>query len=329
MASESIDLKVLPLPEEGKPADFSGLVGQFTMESELQPATVTMGESTTMTVRVSGKGNVKRIPDLKFTALKAAKIYADQPLLKVEQDENGHRGEKIMKWALVPEKKGRIEIPSLELSFFNPKTQKYTILTSPSHALSVLPADIETKVSSGPVKGSEDIRENTGKQEVKALGRDILPIHTSLRDLSVQSHISKNRPLVFIVLLCPLFLYMAAFFALKLKKQKIESIVQTRSKKAAREFAKQCGLDGLRHQDLMDAVRDYLNNRFALSIGALTSEEAAGILRSKKISPDTTEKLRSCVQMLENAVYTGKGHEKTDQAKALSDLIKTMEKEIR
>ena len=133
----------------------------------------------------------------------------------------------------------------------------------------------------------------------------------------------------FVMLFGPLFLYMVAFFTLKLKKQKVEALTQTRSKKAAGEFVKQCRKGGLSHQDLMDAVRGYLNSRFALSIGVLTAEEAVGILRSKGVNSETTKKLRSIVQTLENAVYTGKGHEKTDRAKTLSGLIKAIEKEIR
>jgi hypothetical protein len=122
---------------------------------------------------------------------------------------------------------------------------------------------------------------------------------------------------------------MVAFFTLKLRKQQVEALAQTRSKKAAGEFVKHCRKGGLNYQDLMDAVRGYLNSRFVLSIGVLTAEEAAGILSAKGVNSETTRKLRSIVQALENAVYTGNGHEKTDQAKTLSDLIKQIEKEIR
>ncbi len=192
-----------------------------------------------------------------------------------------------------------------------------------------MPTNKEKTPASGPTPGAEDLNKKAGKQEIKALGRDILPIHTAMKNLTTQSHIFKNRMFFFVMLFGPLFLYMVAFFTLKLKKQKVEALTQTRSKKAAGEFVKQCRKGGLSHQDLMDAVRGYLNSRFALSIGVLTAEEAVGILRSKGVNSETTKKLRSIVQTLENAVYTGKGHEKTDRAKTLSGLIKAIEKEIR
>ena len=329
LSGESLELTVLPLPEAGKPKNFSGLVGKFNIESQLEPASVTAGESATLTVQVKGQGNVQRIPDLKFPELKDAKIYADQPVLNVEQNENGLGGVKTMKWALVPEKQGHIEVPPMVLSFFDPETKQYITLESPSHTLFVLPSNKKQTPASGPTPGTEDLNEKAGKQEIKALGRDILPIHTAMKNLTTQSHIFKNRMFFFVMLFGPFFLYMVAFFTLKLKKQKVEALTQTRSKKAAGEFVKQCRKGGLSHQDLMDAVRGYLNSRFALSIGVLTAEEAVGILRSKGVNSETTKKLRSIVQTLENAVYTGKGHENTDRAETLPDLIKAIEKEIR
>lgn len=215
------------------------------------------------------------------------------------------------------------------LSFFDPETRQYITMESPSHTLSVLPGSKEQSQASGPTPETKDIDGKTGKQEIKALGRDILPIHTAMKNLTAQSHIFTNRMFSFVMLFGPLFLYMVALFTLKLRKQKVEALVQTRSKKAAGEFAKLCRTGGLSHQDLMDAVRGYLNSRFALSIGVLTAAEAAGFMRSKGVNSETTEKLRSIVQTLENAVYTGKGHEKTDQAKTLSALVKAIEKEIR
>ncbi len=65
-----------PLPQEGKPSDFSGLVGKFKMWSKLEPVSLKTGESATLTVSVSGQGNVNRIPDLKIPELIHIKIYA-------------------------------------------------------------------------------------------------------------------------------------------------------------------------------------------------------------------------------------------------------------
>ena len=317
------------MPEKGKPKHYSGLVGQFTIDSQLDPANVTAGESATLTIRVKGKGNAQRIPDLKLPELNDIKIYADQPVLKLEQSENAIEGEKTMKWALVPEKPGRISVPTMMLSFFDPESEQYMTMESNAHTLSVSPAKEKHTLVAGTAQGSKELGEKAAKQEIKALGRDILPIHTSMKNLKTQSSILSNRMLSVGIIIAPFLIYVIAFFTLRLQNQKVETLVQTRAKKAAGVFAKQCRQEGLSHQGLMDGLRGYLNSRFSLSLGVLTADEAAGLLRSRGVHPETAEKLRSIVQVLENAVYTGSGHGNTDQAETLSDLIKTIEKEIR
>jgi len=56
VSSEPLELKIMPLPEKGKPDDFSGLVGSFTIASELTPTKIRTGESATLTVQVAGRG---------------------------------------------------------------------------------------------------------------------------------------------------------------------------------------------------------------------------------------------------------------------------------
>ena len=59
-----------------------------------------------MTATVRGRGNAKRIPELKIPSLDGIKIYADQPVLKSENDSAGVTVSKTMAWALVPERPG-------------------------------------------------------------------------------------------------------------------------------------------------------------------------------------------------------------------------------
>ena len=61
-------------------------------------------------------------PDLKIPELDHIKVYADQPVLESTQDSEGLRGTKTMKWALVPEKEGRLEVPPVAVSYFDTQT---------------------------------------------------------------------------------------------------------------------------------------------------------------------------------------------------------------
>jgi hypothetical protein len=328
LASEPQALTVLPLPEAGRPADFSGLVGRFDVESKLEPATIKAGESATLTVVLSGRGNVNRIPDLKGPELSHTKVYADEPVLKVETDAEGLAGTKTMKWALVPEKQGHYEIPPLSVSFFDTTTHQYRVIKTQPLSLSVLPGEPETvqALSQGP---DEHPSEGPGKKAVKELGRDILPVHTSAKDLAAGYRMRPGHVLSWLVLLVPPFLYGATFWGLRFRNKSDQSIAAIKAKKAAKKLIQKCRKGKISSSELALCIRDYLNERFDLALGSLTPEEGAEILRSKGVSLETAQGFRSVLQRIEDAVYTGKGYECCDTPDEVPKLIKQIQKEIR
>src|SRR5690606_34729625 len=52
--SNPLSLEVLPLPEQGRPAEFTGLIGEFRFEAQAAPTEVSVGDPITLTIRVSG-----------------------------------------------------------------------------------------------------------------------------------------------------------------------------------------------------------------------------------------------------------------------------------
>ncbi len=328
IASEPLELNVLPLPQKGRPTDFSGLVGNYKIKSHLDPSKIRAGESATMTVLLSGRGNVKRMPDLKLPDLEKIKVYADQPVLMEETDSNGLAGSKTMKWALVPEKEGEYQIPSLSISFFDTTGKQYRVIKSPVLSLSVLPVEkAQVSVSQDVLKG--DKTGGPGKQEVKELGHDILPVHTSIKDLHSRTRSGIGGLAFWIVLIIPLFAYAATFLIQKFHRKTTVSVAAARARKAAKALTQQCRKGELSSNDLTSFIRRYLNERFDLALGSLTPDEAADIVVSRGVSAANAERLRTALQELEDAIYTGKGQETCEMGGDLPKLIKQIEKEIR
>jgi hypothetical protein len=328
LASESHALTVLPLPQAGRPADFSGLVGKFKIESKLEPATVKAGASATLTVLLSGRGNVNRIPDMKGPELSHTKVYADKPVLKVEPDAQGLAGSKTMKWALVPEKQGYYEIPPLSVSFFDTTTHQYRVAKTRPMSLSVLPGEPETLQASSQ-RANEGPSAEPAKQAVKELGRDILPVHTSVKALAGGDRVRPGRVSCWLVLMAPLFVYGATFWGLRFRRKTDQTVAAMKSRKAAGKLIKKCRQRGISSGELSLCIRDYLNERFGLALGSLTPEEGAEILRSKGVSLDTAQDVRAVLERLEGAVYTGRGGESGDIHEDVPKLIKQIAKEIR
>ncbi|UCD80464.1 MAG: protein BatD [Desulfobacterales bacterium] len=328
VAGPTLQLDVRPLPEAGKPTDFSGLVGSFKMWSKLDPVSLKTGESATLTVSVSGRGNVNRIPDLKIAELDHIKVYADQPVLESTQDIEGLRGTKTMKWALVPEKDGRLEIPPVAVSFFDTQNHVYKTLRSTAYSLSVLPGKTE-QISVAAANEASTVGEGTVKHAVEELGRDIFPIHTVMRDFRTAGRLQLEGWLLTAMFGLPFIVYLGALCGLKLRRATAAGRADIDAKKAAARFYKRYGRGGLAAGELLELIRDYLNNRFGLSYGSLTPPEAAQILKTRGVGVDTAEKLENWMRHCENAVYSGKGDEVVRTDEDLVKLIKKIEKESR
>ena len=328
IASQALELKVVPLPEKGKPKGFSGLVGSFKIEATLAPSKIRVGESATLTVHISGRGNVNRIPNLKMPGLDHIKVYADEPAFKARPDLKGLAGFKIMKWAIVPEQQGDYEIPPLSLSFFDPDTDEYRVIQTPKQPLIVLPGKEKMiMVEAGPDRQNGSSK--SAKQGVKELGHDILPLHTSVRNLEARSEIMSGGLFLWLTLLLPFVLYLSTFLGLRLKRRSVRAMPAHRAKKAAKNLIRQCRQGREDANSLGLCIRDYFNDRFGLTLASLTTEDAADVLASKGVGPGTAQKLRAILIELENTVYTGRTRTADRMNDEIPKLIKEIEREIR
>lgn len=132
ISSMPVTIKVVPLPEYGKPAESSKLVGLFSLSGVLNKNRVIAGEPVTLTVTLTGKGNLYELTMPAFPATIDCRIYHDQPDLKINRTGEGISGVQTYKIAIVPIKSGLYTINPVSISFFDPKAGKYRkIFTDP------------------------------------------------------------------------------------------------------------------------------------------------------------------------------------------------------
>ena len=327
VSSKPLELEVLPLPLKGKPDDFSGLVGVFKIESTLAPTKIGVGESATLTVRLSGRGNVNRIPDLKPPVLDHLKIYADEPVLDVKTDSRGQSGQKSMKWALVPEKEGYYEIPSMSVDYFDMEKRRYLTIQTIPLSLRVIPGK-EERVMIEKAEDRLEAAKRPAKQEVKEIGHDILPLHGSVRDIEAGRSDRPRGLLLWALLLIPFLVYCAAYLGLRIKKRSTRLLPAQRAKKAAKQLKQRCRQGGENADSLALAIRDYLNDRFGLSLASVTPEDAVDILTSEGVRPQTAQALQGIMKRLEDGIYTGNVRGTDRMKEDIPRLVKQIEKEI-
>jgi hypothetical protein len=151
LASAPVELEVLALPTEGRPATFSGAVGSFRIASELVPDTAAAGDPLSLRMRISGSGNFDRVDSAMLEHLDQWKTYPPKSTF-AGSDTVGYQGEKRFEQALIASRPGSATLPPLSFSFFDPVARRYATVTSAALQVTITPApgDPSAPVPPGP-----------------------------------------------------------------------------------------------------------------------------------------------------------------------------------
>jgi hypothetical protein len=142
--SEPLPLVVLPVPEEGRPAAFTGGVGRYAMTASIEPSRVPAGEGVVLTVELVGLGNVRALPPPRLPAMNGVEIYPPTEEADTEIAGTTLRGRKRFQWILVPREPGQLEIPPIEYATFDPGSQGFTTAVTAALGLRVDPVATAT-----------------------------------------------------------------------------------------------------------------------------------------------------------------------------------------
>lgn len=160
----AVDVKPLPQPA---PAEFSGLIGEVAVDAQLSKQALEVGDSATLTMVVRADADPGSIPRPALPLPASVKVYEDRPVDQVAAD--GGSSQRTFKVALVPSEPGQIALPAPKVSYFDPATGTYRdAVAQGSFSLSVRPA---------PGGGGAAAPTRAGKQDVRVVGEDLLPIH--------------------------------------------------------------------------------------------------------------------------------------------------------
>jgi len=201
LATEVVNVQVLPLPEENKPADFSGAVGSFEMSATAGPAKVTVGDPITVRVQISGRGALDTVTLSTQDAWRDFKTYP--PTAKLETgDQFGFQGTKTFEQIISPLNTDVHELPPLAFSFFNPEDGRYHTLKS-----AVVPLTVQAAGAS-PIPVMAGIKNSTPENQPP---QDILPIKEKAGTLAPAGMPLIGRPVFLAAQAVPVLAFVAAF----------------------------------------------------------------------------------------------------------------------
>ncbi len=130
LSSDPIEIVALPLPTQGKPDDFGGAVGRYSISATVDKTRVPVNEPITMTVKISGIGNIKTVAMPSVPDLPDFRTYQAGDSENIERVNYELGGSKIYEQVFIPKRAGTYTIPALSFSYFDPKSRQYKTATT-------------------------------------------------------------------------------------------------------------------------------------------------------------------------------------------------------
>ena len=300
------------MPQKGQPADFSGLVGDYSLIAAANPTEVRVGEPITLTVEVAGPAylNNVRLPPLNENLALALDFKIPEEMAPGTLQ----KGVKNFTQTLRAKHAQITAIPAIELSFFNPASGAYeTARTAPIpltvEAARVVTAQDAEGLAAGPTKTTiaGAIAGITYNYEGPEL----------LANEQPRGGINFKSPMFLALFILPPTGYLAIFLLTGLARRKRRNPAALAAKKAFKLLqadlkkipAQQTG-ESL--QQLADITHNYLTVRLGLPTGALTFVDVEARLRSHNIPSEALAELKEIMATFETWRFAGTATTDTD-----------------
>ena len=324
----TINVKELPA---GKPTNFSGGVGEFTLSSSISTQELKTNDAVTIKLVISGTGNMKLIntPEVGFP--QDFEIYDPKVDNKFNLTRNGLAGNKVIEYLAIPRHAGTYTIPPIEFSYFDLKSQSYKTLKTDAYTLNV---------AKGEGNSDQVVANFTSKEDLKVLGQDIRYIKTGDTRLTQKDDYLFGSTSYWLWYIIPLVLFIA--FMVIYRKQAMENanVAKVRTKKANKVAAKRMKNAGKLlaekkseafYDEVLKALWGYISDKLSMPVSQLSKDNIEEELQKHQVADELIKAFIDTLNDCEFARYApGNQDEKMDKIYSSAiDVISKMENSIK
>lgn len=260
---EPTTVVIRSLPQDNRPDDFSGAVGRFDLQVQIQPQEVTAGEPVTVTLRIAGSGNFETIAMPPLNPGDDFRQY-DPKLVA-----SGH-DHKVFEQVFIPRTDAVREIPPVRFTFFDPENASYQTITRGPYPLLVKPgaaADPLLVQAPSPVTAASRNPLGIDIVDIKRTLNTNAPSPTAGASLPIAPHVT---PLVALAALLAWQKRRNTFRADVSRRRRSQAPRSARAALKAAADARQRKDSPAFHHALWQALADYTAHRCNLQAGEIS-----------------------------------------------------------
>lgn len=324
LSTPKITINVNPLPA-GKPANFSGGVGEFSISSSLNAKELKTNDAVTIKLIISGTGNLKLLstPEIKFP--EDFEVFDPKVDNKVRLTQEGLSGSKVIEYLAIPRHPGTYKIPSVSFSYFDIKSKSYKTLKT---------EDYEIKVERGAGNADQVIANFTNKQDLKVLGEDIRYIKLNDVRLQQKGDILYGSLVYWLWYIIPAIAFIIFFIIYRKQAVENANVAKMRTKKANKVATKRMKLAGKLlaenkkeafYDEVLKALWGYISDKLNIPISRLSKDNIEEKLRNHGVSEELIKSFLDALNECEFARFAP-GDESQAMDKVYSSSIEVMSK---
>lgn len=313
--SNVVKVKVLPLPRETMPSEFTGAVGDFNIEAKLDKTQAATGEAVNLIVTYKGTGNMK---DIRPPALKDSTdftLYGPEQTQDIGLRGSVWGGEKTWKYIIVPKTPGETVFGPFTTVYFDPVSKKYITKNTEQLRL-IVKEGTGTAALPNYIGQSPELRQN-----------DINYIRNAEGKIRDESKLLLEKPVAWILFALPVVANLGFFIFGFVQARRRENVVSFRFRRAESEALKALREAGHSAQKkefqksydmLIKAFAGYFADKWNMAAGSLTLEQVRKKLES--IDAETSKKVMGYLEECEYCRFAGS---KNDDKKKIDDMLET------
>lgn len=291
----SIDVKPLPA---GKPADFSGGVGDFEITSSINATDIKTNDAVTIKVVISGTGNMKLLsnPEVKFPD--DFEVYDPKVDNKFRLTTAGLSGNKVIEYLAISRNAGTYKIPAIKFSYFDIKSKSYKVLSTDEY---------ELHVEKGAGNAGQAIADFTNKEALKVLNEDVRFIKLGDVKLLHKNSFFYGSVAYWLFYIIPALAFVAFFVIYRKQIAANANVAHMRTKRANRVAVKRLKLAGRLlasskkdefYDEVLKALWGYISDKLNIPVSRLSKDNIEEELRNYGVSEvlikDFLDTLNNC-----------------------------------
>ena len=297
--SQPITIEVEPLPSANKPSSFKGAVGQFTFTSKIDKNELKVNDAFTLTLTVSGKGNIELLDLPKPAFPPDFEVYDPKISTTVKNNALGIYGSKKAEYIIIPRVSGDFTLEDIEFSYFNPSLKRYEILKSDIH---------NVQVQKGSENSSSAIY-TPGQADIKYLGNDIRHINVNNNTLTVTGTTFFMSPIYITIIIIMLVIFIATLIIYHKVNKFNKNQVLVKNKKATKIAKKRLNnahnyltLNNQNsfYEEFSQALWGYISDKLNISRSQLSMDSVKEIMLSKNVPEEIVNEF---VELLNNCEF--------------------------